>query len=70
MPDLWVSLTKRRTQNQYLDQRLRPFVNYHQDNWSDLLPCMDWAQATLPHETTGLSPYEVEFGHRLWERTP
>ena len=50
--------------NQYLDQRLRPFVNYHQDNWSDLLPCMDWAQATLPHETTGLSPYEIEFGHR------
>ena len=50
--------------NQYLDQRLRPFVNYHQDNWSDLLPCMDWAQAILPHETTGLSPYEIEFGHQ------
>ena len=50
--------------NQYIDQRLRPFVNYHQDNWSDLLPCMDWAQAILPHETTGLSPYEIEFGHQ------
>jgi transposase InsO family protein len=50
--------------NQYLDQRLRPFVNYHQDNWSDLLPCMDWAQAILPHETTRLSPYEIEFGHQ------
>ena len=25
---------------------------------------MDWAQATLPHETTGLSPYEIEFGHQ------
>ncbi len=48
--------------NQWLDQRLRPFVNYHQDNWSDLLPCMDWAQASLPHESTGLTPYEVEFG--------
>ena len=50
--------------NQYLDQCLRPFVNYHQDNWSDLLPCMDWAQATLPHESTGLSPFEIEFGHQ------
>jgi predicted aspartyl protease len=50
--------------NQYLDQRLRPFVNYHQDNWSDLLPSMDWAQAILPHQSTGLSPYEVEFGHQ------
>ena len=29
--------------NQYLDQRLRPFISYYQDNWSDLLPCMDWA---------------------------
>ena len=29
--------------NQYLDQRLRPFINYHQDNWSDLLPIMDFA---------------------------
>lgn len=59
--------------NQYLDQRLRPWVNYHQDNWSDLLPCMDWAQATLPHESTGLSPFEIEFGHKAvhhwdWEK--
>ncbi len=23
---------------------------------------MDWAQASLPHESTGLTPYEVEFG--------
>jgi len=34
--------------NQYLDQRLRPFVNYYQDNWSELLPMMDYAQLTLP----------------------
>ena len=44
--------------------RARPHISYHQDNWSDLLPCMDWAQAILPHETTGLSPYEIEFGHQ------
>lgn len=29
--------------NQYLDQRLRPFCNHYQDNWSDLLPAMDYA---------------------------
>ncbi len=38
--------------NQYIDQRLRPFVNHFQDNWSDLLPAMDFAQAILPHEST------------------
>ena len=49
--------------NQYLDQRLRPFINYHQDDWSDLLPIMDFAQATLPHDSTGLTPFFVEFGY-------
>ena len=34
--------------NQWIDQRLRPFINYYQDNWSELIPIMDYAQATLP----------------------
>jgi len=45
--------------NQYIDQRLRPFVNHFQDNWSDLLPAMEFAQAILPHESTGLTTYEL-----------
>jgi transposase InsO family protein len=49
--------------NQYLDQRLRPFVNHFQDDWSELLPAMDFAQAVLPHESTGMAPIEVETGH-------
>ena len=49
--------------NQYLDQRLRPFVNYFQDNWSDLLPMMDYAGATLPHSSTGFAPIELEMGY-------
>ena len=36
--------------NQYLARRLRPFVNYYQDNWSELLPLVDYAQLTLRHE--------------------
>ncbi len=45
--------------NQYLDQRLRPFVNHYQDNWSELLPIMDYAQLTMPHESIGMSPFEL-----------
>jgi transposase InsO family protein len=45
--------------NQYLDQRLRPFVSYYQDNWSELLPVMDYAQLTMPHESIGMSPFEL-----------
>ena len=57
--------TDRQTEiiNQYIDQRLRPFVNYYQDDWADKLPMMDFAQATLPHESTGLAPFQVEFGY-------
>ena len=49
--------------NQYIDQRLRPFVNYYQDNWSELLPIIDHAQFTLPHETLGISPFELVYGY-------
>lgn len=49
--------------NQYLAQRLRPFVNYYQDNWSELLPVMDYAQLTLLHESIGMSPFELLYGH-------
>jgi hypothetical protein len=48
--------------NQYIDQRLRPFVNYYQDNWPQMLPMIDFAQATLPSEATGFSPFEIERG--------
>lgn len=48
--------------NKYIDQRLRPFVSFYQDNWSELLPIMDRVQATLPHSSTGLPPYQILFG--------
>jgi transposase InsO family protein len=49
--------------NQYLDQRLRPFVSYFQDDWSELLPIMDYTQATLPHDSTGYAPIQLEMGY-------
>ena len=61
--------------NQYLAQRLRPFTNYYQNNWSELLPIMDYAQLTLPHESIGMSPYELLYGHSPrtsfdWKNSP
>ncbi|KAL1979106.1 hypothetical protein VTN96DRAFT_6844 [Rasamsonia emersonii] len=49
--------------NQYMAQRLRPFVSYYQDNWSELLPMVDFAAAVLPHDSTGLSPFAVDRGY-------
>lgn len=48
--------------NQYIDQRLRPFVNYYQDDWDELLPIVDFAQASLPHEAIGQSSFQTELG--------
>jgi transposase InsO family protein len=48
--------------NRYIDQRLRPFVTYYQDNWSELIPLIDRAQMTLPHESIGMAPYQLKFG--------
>ncbi|KAK8057123.1 retrovirus polyprotein [Apiospora saccharicola] len=37
--------------NEYLDQRLRPYVNHFQDNWAVALPAMDAVQLSMPHES-------------------
>ena len=49
--------------NQQIDRRLRPFVSYYQDNWSELLPMVDFAASILPSETTGLSPFLTACGY-------
>jgi hypothetical protein len=49
--------------NQIVDTRLRPFINYFQDDWADLLPALDAAGAACPHESTGLSPSMVDYGY-------
>jgi len=49
--------------NQYIDQRLRPFVSYYQDNWSELMPLMDHAQLVLPHSSIGMSPFQLLYGY-------
>ena len=51
--------------NQYIDQWLHPFMNHFQNNWSDLLPAMNFTQAVLTHEFTDMSPYELKL-----EQTP
>src|SRR6266496_5976186 len=50
--------------NQYINQRLHPFINHFQDNWSDLLLAMDFTQAILPHKSTGLTPYKLELSYK------
>lgn len=49
--------------NQYIDQRLRPYLDYYQDNWSQMMPMMDHAQLTLVQESIGMSPFKLLHGY-------
>jgi hypothetical protein len=49
--------------NQYFDQRLRPYINYYQDDWDKWVAIIDYQQASLWHETTGQSPFQTEKGY-------
>lgn len=49
--------------NQTLEQYLRFYCNYQQDNWSDLLPLAEFAYNNAPNATTGVSPFFANKGY-------
>src|SRR6266478_2769618 len=49
--------------NQTLEQYLRIFCNYQQDNWSDLLPLAEFAYNNAPSATTRVSPFFANKGY-------
>src|SRR6266542_565349 len=49
--------------NQTLEQYLRAYCNYQQDNWSELLPLAEFAYNNAPSETTGVSPFFADKGY-------
>jgi hypothetical protein len=51
--------------NQTLEQYLRIYCNYQQDNWSSLLPLAEFAYNNAPNATTGISPFFANKGYHL-----
>ena len=49
--------------NQTLEQYLRAYCNYQQDNWSELLPLAEFAYNNAPSDTTGFSPFFANKGY-------
>ena len=49
--------------NQHIATQIQPFINHHQDNWSELLPMVDFATAALPSDTTLTSPFFIDCGY-------
>src|SRR5271169_797916 len=48
--------------NQTLEQYLRIFCNYQQDNWCSLLPIAEFCYNNTPSSTTGVSPFFANKG--------
>ena len=51
--------------NQTIEQYLRIFCNYQQDNWYTLLPLAEFAYNNSPSATTGISPFFTNKGYHL-----
>ena len=49
--------------NQTLEQYLRMFTNYQQDNWSSLLPLVEFSYNNAANATTGVSPFFANKGY-------
>jgi len=49
--------------NQTLEQYLRIYCNYQQDNWADLLPLAEFAYNNALSITTGVSPFFANKGY-------
>src|SRR6266436_2690941 len=49
--------------NQELEQYLRIFCNFQQDNWAELIPFMEFAHNTRSHSATGKSPFMIWYSY-------
>jgi hypothetical protein len=48
--------------NAGVEQYLRAFMNFHQDDWVDWLPLAEFASNNVVSETTGASPFFANYG--------
>src|ERR1700722_5429721 len=51
--------------NQTLEQYLRIYCNYQQDNWYELLALVEFAYNKAPSATTSISPFFTNKGYHL-----
>ena len=49
--------------NQTLEQYLWVYCNYQQNNWSDLLPLVEFTYNNAPNATAGLTPFYTNKGY-------
>ena len=56
--------------NQTIEQYLQHYCSWKQDDWDELLPMAEFAYNSARSETTGISPFEANYGmlpRQFWE---
>src|SRR3979490_2306667 len=48
--------------NQEVEQYLRIFINYHQDDWNTWLPCAEFAYNNRVQTSINVSPFFINYG--------
>ena len=48
--------------NRMIENYLRCYCNYHQDDWDELLPAAEFAYNSAVSEDIGMSPFELDLG--------
>ena len=48
--------------NRTLEESLRAYVNYHQNNWDTMLPLLEFSYNNAVNSTTGYSPFFLNYG--------
>src|SRR3954447_12737621 len=51
--------------NQVLEQVLRNYTTYEQDNWDELLPFTEFVYNNSANSATGFSPFYILFGQEV-----
>ena len=63
MDTIWRQTVKQNRPTRHLEQYLRVYCNYQQNNWSELLPLVEFAYNNVPSATTGVFLFFANKGY-------
>ena len=55
--------------NQEIEHYLCTFINYHQNDWHEWLPMMEFTYNDREHSTTKVTPFYADNGHHPYKGT-